>query len=69
MQITFGIMSKFISGLIATLIGLIVIVIFQYLFISMEDGTRTKIAAFVGIITIRFAYKKLRNKPEEEKSK
>jgi hypothetical protein len=64
-------MSKFLSGLLAVVIGIFVIVICQFLFISMEmeNNTRTKLAALIGIITIRYSYKKLRrNSVEKENS-
>jgi len=62
-------MSKLKSGLLAVIIGIVAAVICQFLFIAMEENTRTKLAALIGVITIRYSYKKLRgNSVEKENS-
>jgi hypothetical protein len=63
-------MNKFLSGLLAVIIGIFVMVICQFLFISMEmeNSTRNKLAALIGVITIRYSYKKLKKNSVEKEN-
>jgi len=61
-------MSKFIAGILAAIIGIVVMVMCQFVFFSMEYKTGAKIAAFIGVLTITYSYKKLRKKSAEKET-